>query len=86
MDLSMTIPWAPRDEGDARVVPDQQAAVCHRRHALSGGVLRCCRLHREALAEALGELVDRGTTSEAEAESAGRQVLAENARRLYRLA
>jgi hypothetical protein len=42
-------------------------------------------LHREALAEALSELIDRKLLSEPAAVSAGRQVLAENARRLYRL-
>jgi len=42
-------------------------------------------LHREALAEALGELVDRTVLSPDAAVDAGRQVLAGNARRLYRL-
>jgi uncharacterized protein len=42
-------------------------------------------LHREALAEALGELVERRFMLRAAAVDAGRLVLAENARRLYRL-
>jgi predicted TIM-barrel fold metal-dependent hydrolase len=41
--------------------------------------------HREALAETLGELVDRGIMVTAAAVDAGRQVLAENAKRVYRL-
>src|SRR5438046_1956147 len=43
-------------------------------------------LHRESLAGALGELVDRGLLSSDSAVAAGRQVLAENARLIYRLA
>jgi len=39
--------------------------------------------HREALADALGELVERGILDLATAANAGRQVLAENARRVY---
>ncbi len=41
--------------------------------------------HREALAEALGELVDRHIMKPAAAANAGRQVMAENAKRVYRL-
>jgi predicted TIM-barrel fold metal-dependent hydrolase len=42
-------------------------------------------LYREALAGALGMLVDSGWLTRAEAVEAGRQVLSENARRTYRL-
>jgi uncharacterized protein len=42
-------------------------------------------LYREALAGALGMLVDSGWLTRAEAVEAGRQVLSENARRIYRL-
>src|SRR6202011_3878682 len=42
-------------------------------------------LHREALAEALDELVERRIMRRAAAVDAGRHVLAENARRLYHL-
>src|ERR1700730_4630902 len=41
--------------------------------------------HREALAEALGELVSRRIMDTTTAAEAGRQVLAENAKRVYRL-
>jgi hypothetical protein len=41
--------------------------------------------HREALADALGELVDRGILDATTAVSAGRQVLSDNARRVYNL-
>jgi hypothetical protein len=42
-------------------------------------------LHREALADALSELVERRVMSRSAAVDAGRQVLAGNARRLYPL-
>jgi predicted TIM-barrel fold metal-dependent hydrolase len=42
-------------------------------------------LHREALADAFGELVEEGVLSVPEAEAAGRRVLAGNAKELYRL-
>jgi hypothetical protein len=41
--------------------------------------------HREALADALGELVDRGILDATTSVSAGRQVLSDNARRVYHL-
>ena len=41
--------------------------------------------HRDALAEAIAELVDRGIMDTAAAVDAGRRVLAENAKRIYRL-
>jgi hypothetical protein len=41
--------------------------------------------HREALADALGELVDLGIMEAGTAADAGRRVLAENARRIYNL-
>ena len=41
--------------------------------------------HREALADALGELVDRGIVDKITASNAGRQVLADNAKRVYHL-
>jgi predicted TIM-barrel fold metal-dependent hydrolase len=47
--------------------------------------LVAAQLQREALATALGEVVTRGILDLPEAIEAGRQVLSENARRLYRL-
>jgi hypothetical protein len=41
--------------------------------------------HREALAEAIGELVDRHIMDTGTAANAGRQVLADNAKRIYNL-
>jgi hypothetical protein len=47
--------------------------------------LVAAELHREALAEAFGQLVERQVLSFEEADEAGRDVLAANARKLYRL-
>jgi hypothetical protein len=47
--------------------------------------LVAAELHRDALAEAFGELVTRQLLTLEEARDAGRQVLAGNARRLYRV-
>ena len=42
-------------------------------------------LHREALADTLSELINRDVIGPAQAIDAGRRVLAENARAVYRL-
>jgi hypothetical protein len=47
--------------------------------------LIAAELHRLALAEAFGDLVDRQMLTFQEARDAGQLVLADNARRLYRL-
>jgi uncharacterized protein len=47
--------------------------------------LIAAELHRDALAEAFGDLVTRQLLTIEEADAAGRRVLAENARSLYRL-
>ncbi|HXM53980.1 MAG TPA: hypothetical protein VOB72_01225, partial [Candidatus Dormibacteraeota bacterium] len=47
--------------------------------------LVAAELHRDALAEAFGELVTRQLLTLEEARDAGRQVLAANARKLYRV-
>src|SRR5438445_165860 len=54
-------------------------------HPLLSGSALSQALIREALADALGELVDRGIMDKITASNAGRQVLADNAKRVYHL-
>jgi len=90
MDLSLTIPFAAREGARAM---DEALGLCPTSKLLYASdatrypevYLVAATLHREALAEALGELVERRIMSRSTAVDAGRQVLAGNARRVYRL-
>jgi hypothetical protein len=73
MDLSLAIPWSKLLYAtDATSLPEAYLVAAAR--------------HREALAAALGELVEAATLDEDEAVEAGRRVLAGNAAALYGLA
>jgi uncharacterized protein len=90
MDLSLTIPFAGLDGFNAMrealgLCPTSKLLYASDATRYPEVYLIAATLHREALAEALGELRDRGIISRTAAADAGRQVLAENARRLYRL-
>ena len=90
MDLSMTIPFAGLDGFRAMkealgLCPTSKLLYATDATRYPEVYFVAARLHREALAEALSELADRGMMSASNAESAGRQVLAENARHLYGL-
>jgi uncharacterized protein len=90
MDLSLTIPFAGLEGFHAMretlgLCPTSKLLYASDATRYPEVFLVAATLHREALAEALGELHDRGIISRSAAVEAGRQVLAENARRLYRL-
>jgi len=90
MDLSLTIPFAGLEGGRAMretlgLCPTSKLLYASDASRYPEVFLVAALAHREALAEALGELIDRGIMSTATAADAGRQVLAENARRIYRL-
>ena len=90
MDLSLTIPFAGLEGFRAMretlgLCPTSKLLYASDATRYPEVYLVAAMLHREALAEALGELRDRAIISRAAAVDAGRQVLAENARRLYRL-
>jgi len=90
MDLSLTIPFAGLEGFHAMretlgLCPTSKLLYASDATRYPEVYLVAATLHREALAEALGELQDRGIISRTTAVEAGRQVLAENARRLYRL-
>jgi uncharacterized protein len=90
MDLSLTIPFAGIEGFHAMretlgLCPTSKLLYASDATRYPEVYLVAATLHREALAEALGELHDRGIISRTTAVEAGRQVLAENARRLYRL-
>lgn len=90
MDLSMTIPFAGLDgframEEALGLCPISKLLYATDATRYPEVYFVAARLHREALAEALGDLVDRGMMSAQDAQSAGSRVLAENARALYRL-
>jgi predicted TIM-barrel fold metal-dependent hydrolase len=90
MDLSLTIPFAGLE---GRRAMREALGLCPTTKLLYASdasrypevFLVAAAAHREALAETLGELVDRGIMVTAAAVDAGRQVLAENAKRVYRL-
>jgi predicted TIM-barrel fold metal-dependent hydrolase len=90
MDLSLTIPFAAL-EGERAM--HEALGLCPTSKLLYASdatrypevYLVAAMLHREALAGALGELVERRVMSRSAAVEAGRQVLAGNARRLYAL-
>jgi uncharacterized protein len=90
MDLSLAIPLAAAD--GARALHEALGLCPWTKLLYASDASRLPELyfvagvlHRQALADALGGLVDDGTLAPAEAAEAGRQVLAGNARRLYRL-
>jgi len=90
MDLSQTIPFAGLEGIRAMketlgLCPTSKLLYATDASRYPEVYLVAATLHREALAEALGELIDRNIFSEEAAVSAGRQVLDENARRVYRL-
>ena len=91
MDLSLTIPLAGLDGVRAMretlgLCPTTKLMYASDASRYPEVYFVAASLHREALAEALGELVDRTVLSPDAAVDAGRQVLAENAHRIYRLA
>lgn len=91
MDLSLTIPFAGLDGFRAMketlgLCPTSKLLYASDATRYPEVYFVAATTHREALAEALGELVDRNVLSHHEAMVAGRQVLAENARQIYRLA
>jgi predicted TIM-barrel fold metal-dependent hydrolase len=90
MDLSLTIPFAGLEGGRAMreafgLCPTSKLLYASDASRYPEVFLVAATAHRERLAEALGELVDRGIMDTATAAGAGRQVLAENARHVYRL-
>ena len=91
MDLSLTIPFAGLEGFRAMretlgLCPTSKLLYASDASRYPEVYFVAASFHREALAEALGELVDRTVLSTDAAVDAGRQVLAENARRAYRLA
>ena len=90
MDLSLTIPFAGLEGGRAMrdalgLCPTSKLLYVSDASRYPEVFLVAALAHREALAGSLGELVDRGIMSTATAADAGRQVLAENAKRVYKL-
>jgi hypothetical protein len=90
MDLSLAIPLALTDGARAMhevlgLCPWSKLLYASDASRLPELFLVAAELHREALAEAFGQLVERQVLSFEEADEAGRDVLAGNAKRLYRL-
>ncbi len=90
MDLSLTIPFAGLEGGRAMrealgLCPTTKLLYASDASRYPEVFLVAAAAHREALADALGELVDRGIMDTITAANAGHQVLAENARRIYKL-
>ena len=90
MDLSLTIPFAGLDGSRAMketlgLCPTSKLLYASDASRYPEVFFVAATLHREALAEALSELIDHNILSEPSAVVAGRQVLDENARRIYRL-
>jgi hypothetical protein len=90
MDLSLSIPLAGVDGLQAMhevlgLCPWSKLLYATDASRLPEMFLVAARLQRRGLAGALGGLVDAGALTLQEADQAGRQVLSENARRLYRL-
>jgi predicted TIM-barrel fold metal-dependent hydrolase len=91
MDLSLTIPFAGLEGGRAMrealgLCPTSKLLYASDASRYPEVFFVAATGHREALADALGELVDRRIMDTATAAHAGRQVLADNARRVYHLA
>jgi hypothetical protein len=90
MDLSLTIPFAGLDGARAMrevlgLCPTSKLLYASDASRYPEVFLVAATAHREALAEALAELVERRIMDNTTAANAGRQVLAGNARRVYRL-
>jgi uncharacterized protein len=90
MDLSLTIPFAGLEGNRAMrealgLCPTSKLLYASDASRYPEVFFVAAMAHREAVAEALGELVDRHIMNPATATDAGRQVLAENAKRVYRL-
>ena len=90
MDLSLTIPFAGLEGGRATrealgLCPTSKLLYASDASRYPEVFLVAATAHREALAHALGELVDRRILNTTAAVDAGRQVLAENAKRVYHL-
>jgi predicted TIM-barrel fold metal-dependent hydrolase len=90
MDLSLAIPLASHDGARALeeafgLCPTSKVLYASDASRYPEVYLIAAALHREALAGALGRLVDTGWITQPEAVSAGRQVLSDNARRIYQI-
>ncbi|MEA2636578.1 MAG: uncharacterized protein QOH92_3345 [Chloroflexota bacterium] len=90
MDLSLTIPFAGLEGGRAMrealgLCPTSKLLYASDASRYPEVFLVAATAHRETLAEALGELVDRRIMDTDTAANAGRQVLAENAKRVYQV-
>jgi predicted TIM-barrel fold metal-dependent hydrolase len=90
MDLSLTIPFAGLEGGRAMrealgLCPTSKLLYASDASRYPEVFLVAATAHREALADALGELVDRHIMDITTAANAGRQVLAENAKHVYGL-
>ncbi len=91
MDLSLAIPMAALEGGRALrealgLCPWSKLLYASDATRLPEVYFVAAQAHREALADAFGELVSRRVLSREAALAAGRQVLADNARSIYRLA
>ena len=90
MDLSLAIPMAAHDgvralEEALGLCPTSKLLYATDATRFPEVYLVAAALHREALAGALGQLVNTGWLMQSEAVEAGRQVLSGNARRIYEL-
>ena len=90
MDLSLTIPFAGLEGGRAMrealgLCPTSKLLYASDASRYPEVFFVAATTYREALAEALGELVEHGIFDIAAAADSGRQVLADNARRVYKL-
>jgi predicted TIM-barrel fold metal-dependent hydrolase len=90
MDMSLAIPLAAHDGARALeealgLCPTSKLLYATDASRFPEVYLVAAALHREALAGALGQLVDTGWLMQPEAVNVGRQVLSDNARRIYRL-
>jgi uncharacterized protein len=90
MDLSLTLPLAALDGERAMrealgLCPWTKLLYASDASRLPEIYYVAAAVHREALAGAFGEFVDRGILSHSEAAAAGTQVLSANARRVYNL-
>jgi predicted TIM-barrel fold metal-dependent hydrolase len=90
MDLSLAIPMAANDGARALeealgLCPTTKLLYATDATRYAEVYLVAAVLHREALAGALGDMVNSGWLTKPEAAEAGRQVLSDNARRIYQI-
>jgi predicted TIM-barrel fold metal-dependent hydrolase len=90
MDLSLAIPMAAHDGARALeealgLCPTSKLLYATDATRFPEVYLVAAALHREALAGAMGQLMNSGWLTQSEAVEAGRQVLSGNARRIYEL-